>query len=94
MSFIGIDVAKIQLEFACRPGGETGRVANEELGVADLVARCRALAPTLIVCETTGGYEAALVAALATAGLPVVVANPRQVGDFAKATGPSAPCAG
>ena len=42
---------------------------------------------TLIVCEATGGYEAALVAALATAGLPVVVANPRQVRDFAKATG-------
>jgi transposase len=58
------------------------------------VARCRALAPTLIVCEATGGYEAALVAALATAGLPVVVANPRQVRDFAKATDPSAPCAG
>jgi transposase len=87
MSFIGIDVAKAQLEFACRPGGETGRVPNEERDIAELVVRCRALTPTLIVCEATGGYEAALVAALATAGLPVVVANPRQVRDFAKATG-------
>jgi transposase len=87
MSFMGIDVAKAQLEFACRPSGETGRVPNEEPGIAELVARCRALAPTLLVCEATGGYEAALVAALATAGLPVVVANPRQVRDFAKATG-------
>ena len=87
MSFIGIDVAKAQLEFACRPSGETGTVANDEAGIRELVARCQALAPTLIVCEATGGYEAALVAALATAGLPVVVANPRQVRDFAKATG-------
>jgi transposase len=87
MSFIGIDVAKAQLEFACRPGGETGGVPNEERGITQLVVRCRTLAPTLIVCEATGGYEAALVAALATAGLPVVVANPRQVRDFAKATG-------
>jgi transposase len=52
-----------------------------------LVERCQAVAPALIVLEATGGYEAALVAALATAGLPVVVANPRQVRDFAKATG-------
>jgi transposase len=87
MSFIGIDVAKAQLEFACRPSGETGGVPNEERGIAELVARCRTLAPMLVVCEATGGYEAALVAALATAGLPVVVANPRQVRDFAKATG-------
>jgi transposase len=87
MLFIGIDVAKAQLAFACRPTGETGTVGNEEDGVRDLVARCQALAPTLIVLEATGGYEAAVVAALATAGLPVVVANPRQVRDFAKATG-------
>lgn len=87
MSFIGIDVAKAQLEFACRPREETGTMANDESGVAALVARCQARTPTLIVCEATGGYEAALVAALATAGLPIVIANPRQVRDFAKATG-------
>ncbi len=87
MSFIGIDVAKAQLEFASRPAGEIGTAANDERGIGELVARCRALTPTLIVCEATGGYEAALVAALATAGLPVVITNPRQVRDFAKATG-------
>jgi transposase len=87
MSFIGIDVAKAQLELASRPGGETGSVANDERGISELVVRCQALAPTLLVCEATGGYEAALVAALATAGLPVVIVNPRQVRDFAKATG-------
>jgi transposase len=87
MEFIGIDVAKAQLEFACRPSGETGTVLNEDGGIHELVACCQALTPTLIVLEATGGYEAALVAALATAGLPLVVANPRQVRDFAKATG-------
>jgi transposase len=87
MEFIGIDVAKAQLEFACLPSGETGRVHNDDGGIRELVARCQAPPPTLIVLEATGGYEAALVAALATAGLPVVVANPRQVRDFAKATG-------
>lgn len=87
MLFIGIDVAKAQLEFACRPTGETGTVPNAEAGIRDLVARCQTLGPALIVLEATGGYEAAVVAALATAGLPVVVANPRQVRDFAKAIG-------
>jgi transposase len=87
MSFIGIDVAKAQLEFACLPSGETGRVPNDQAGILDLRGRCQALGPSLIVCEATGGYEAALVAALATAQLPVVVAKPRQVRDFAKATG-------
>jgi len=87
MLFIGIDVAKAQLEFACRPSGETGTVPNAEAGIRDLVARCQTLGPALIVLEATGGYEAAVVAALATASLPVVVANPRQVRDFAKATG-------
>lgn len=85
--FIGIDVAKAQLEFACRPNGEAGAVPNDDGGIGELVARCRGLTPTLIVLEATGGYEAAVVAALATAGLAVVIANPRQVRDFAKATG-------
>jgi transposase len=87
MAFIGIDVAKAQLEFAGRPSGETGTVSNDEVGIRALVERIRDLRPTLIVLEATGGYEAAVVAALGTAGLPVVVANPRQVRDFAKATG-------
>jgi len=87
MEFIGIDVAKAQLEFAGRPSGATGMVPNAVDGIEALVAQLRALAPALIVLEATGGYEAAVVAALATAGLPVVVANPRQVRDFARATG-------
>ena len=51
------------------------------------VARLRALAPALIVLEATGGEDTALVAAVAAASRPVVVANPREVRDVAKATG-------
>jgi transposase len=87
MEFIGIDVAKAQLEFAGRPSGVTGAVPNADQGIDTLVEQLQAQAPTLIVLEATGGYEAAVVAALATAGLPVVVATPRQVRDFARATG-------
>jgi transposase len=63
---------------------------NDEAGIRELVTRSQGPAPPLIVLEATGGYEAVLVAALAAAGLPVVVANPRQVRDFAKATGQAA----
>lgn len=84
---IGIDVAKAELVLAARPSGERWTVANDEHGIRALVERLQRLAPTLIVLEATGGYELLCVAALAAAGLPVVVANPRQVRDFARATG-------
>ena len=84
---VGLDVAKAGLDVALRPSGETWSVANDEAGIAELVARLRALRPSLIVAEATGGFERAAVAALAAAGLPVVVANPRQIRDFARATG-------
>lgn len=84
---VGVDVAKDRLDVAVRPSGETWSVANDEAGVTALVARLRPLVPTLIVCEATGGFERAAIAALAAAGFPVVVANPRQVRDFARATG-------
>ena len=84
---VGIDVAKAELVIAMRPNGERWSVTNDERGVATLVERLRALAPQLIVLEATGGYELLAVAALAAAALPVVVVNPRQVRDFARATG-------
>src|SRR5437899_12021751 len=84
---VGVDVAKDRLDVAVRPSGETGSATNDEAGITALVARLRPLGPALIVCEATGGFERAAIAALAAAGLPVVVANPRQVRDFARATG-------
>jgi transposase len=85
--FVGIDVAKADFIVACRPPDASWTAGNDTPGIAATLDRLRAMAPALIVLEATGGYETALVAALATAALPVVVANPRQVRDFAKATG-------
>jgi transposase len=85
--FVGVDVAKDTLDVAVRPSGDGWSALNDETGIAALVARLGPLGPALIVCEATGGFERAAIAALAAAGLPVVVANPRQVRDFARATG-------
>jgi transposase len=85
--FVGIDVAKADCRVAVRPTLAAWMVANDAAGIAATVARLEALPPALIVVEATGGYEAPLVAALATAGLAVVVVNPRQVRDFGRATG-------
>lgn len=85
--FVGVDVSKARLDVACRHDGSTFSEANDPQGIAALVARLQALGPTLIVLEATGGLEAPLAAALAAAGLAVAVVNPRQVRDFARATG-------
>lgn len=85
--FVGIDVAKAELVVSVLPGAERFTVENDEAGVRALVQRIAASRPQLIVLEATGGYELLAVAALAAAALPVVVVNPRQVRDFAKATG-------
>jgi transposase len=87
---VGIDVATAQLDIALRPTGERWAVANDDPGIAALVARLQAVPPTLMVLEATGGDPRAVVAALAAAGLPVAVVNPRQARDVAKATGPLA----
>ena len=86
-AFVGIDVAKAELVVAIRPSGDRWTVANDEAGIQTLLKRLRRHALALIVLEATGGYERAVVAALGAARLPVVVANPRQVRDFARATG-------
>jgi len=82
-----MDVAKAQLDIALRPTGERWAVTNDETGITALVVQLQAMQPMLIVLEATGGYHRAVVAALAAAALPIVVVNPRQVRDFAKATG-------
>lgn len=83
--FWGIDVAQAELVIA-EAGGEGQVVPNTPHGHATIVAQLGARA-RLIVVEATGGYERGLVAALGIADLPVVVVNPRQVRDFARATG-------
>ena len=85
--FVGIDVSKATLDIAYLPDGESWTVTNDDPGLAELTPRLLGLAPALVVLEATGGFETAAVTALARAGLPVVVVNPRQVRDFAKAMG-------
>ncbi|MDP9374648.1 MAG: IS110 family transposase [Chloroflexota bacterium] len=85
--YVGVDVAKVGLDIAVRPGGDRWSTANDAESVAALVTRQHDLQPTLVVLEATGGYERPLAAALASAGLPVAVVNPRQARDFARATG-------
>ena len=85
--FVGIDVAKATLDLAVQPSGEAWTVTNDAAGIQELVSRVVPLAPTLIVLEATGGFEAAVTAALGSVGLPIVVINPRQVRNFAKALG-------
>ncbi len=85
--FVGIDVSKHRLDVHVRPSGDTWSVDNDAKGHARLAERLVALSPRLVVLEATGGYHATVAAELASAKLAVAVVNPRQVRDFAKATG-------
>jgi len=86
-AFVGIDVCKERLEVAIRLQGTSFSLPHSEEGLEELLTRLRELSPALVLLEASGGLEAAVAATLATGGLPVVVVNPRQVRDFARATG-------
>jgi transposase len=85
--FVGIDVSKARLDVAVRPSGHSESVTNDQGGIKTLVKRLGEIQAALIVLEATGGFERQITRALVNAELPVVVINPRQVRDFAKATG-------
>ena len=85
--FVGIDVSKTQVDVAVRPTGKRWALPYDETGIEGLTPQIVDLGPALVLLEATGGLELPLVAALAAAALPVVVVNPRQVRDFARATG-------
>lgn len=84
---VGIDVSKDRLDVALRPNGEVFVVERTASGLEALVKRLNDLAPQIVALEATGGFETVVTAALAAAGLPVVVVNPAQVRAFAKAIG-------
>lgn len=86
-TFIGVDIAKDSFEFVAYGDDRHFNMSNDETGIRQAVEQIQKLSPELLVLEATGGYEHPLVAALSVAKLPVVVINPRQVRDFAKATG-------
>ncbi len=85
--YVGVDVAKAQMDVAVRPTDDGWVVDNDDAGIRQLVSRLKILEPQIVVLEASGGLELPLVAALAVEELPVVVVNPRQVRDFARATG-------
>ena len=86
-TYVGIDVAKAGMDIAVRPTDESWAISNDEAGIRRLVSRLKTLEPDLVLLEASGGLELPIVAALAVEELPVVVVNPRQVRDFARATG-------
>lgn len=85
-TYVGVDVSKARLDVAVHRGAAWS-VSHDPKGIAALVTRLHTLAPARVVCEATGGWEGALVAALHAADVPVAVVNPRQVRDFARSTG-------
>jgi transposase len=84
---VGIDVSKNTLDIAVHETGETWSSPNDSHGCATVAAKLKLLKATSIVLEATGGFETLITATLSAADLPVIVVNPRQVRDFAKATG-------
>jgi transposase len=86
-TFVGIDVSKDRLDVHLRPSGQAFAVPRDSGGLDRLLARLRTEPPGLVVLEATGGFEVTVAAALAGAGLPLAVVNPRQIRDFARATG-------
>ena len=84
---VGIDVSKDRLDVHVRPSGETLTVERTAAGLDALCCRLRQIAPRIVALEATGGFETIATAALAAAGLPVVVVNPAQVRSFARALG-------
>jgi transposase len=87
ITVVGIDVSKDRLDVAVRPSGEVIAVERNGAGLEQLTTRLQALAPLVVALEATGGFETIAAAALAAAGLPVVVVNPAQIRAFAKAIG-------
>jgi transposase len=85
--FVGIDVSKDRLDVHLRPSGQAFAVPRDGPGLDQLLTRLRADPPALVVLEATGGFELTVAAAIAAAGLPLAVVNPRQIRDFARATG-------
>jgi transposase len=85
--FVGVDVSKDSLDVAIGPHKDIITFANDQKGVDALAKKLKRINAQLTVFESTGGYELLAASSLAEAGLAVVIVNPRQVRNFAKATG-------
>jgi transposase len=87
VTYVGIDVSKASLDIGVIPSGESWSVSNQGNDIAALVKKLRRLKPEIIVLEPTARLETAVAGAIAAVGLPIAVVNPRQVRDFARASG-------
>ena len=85
--YVGIDVSAAHLDMAVLPGGEEQRFTNDPEGIKALTDRMGSIESVLVVLEATGGMEVPVAGELITTGVEVVVVNPRQARDFARATG-------
>ena len=86
-AYVGVDVSKALLDVKVLPSNETQQFSNDDAGIKKLIKFLKKIDPALIVFESTGGLEMPAVSSLTENHLPVVIINPRQVRDFAKATG-------
>jgi transposase len=86
-AYIGVDVSKDLLDVKVLPSEQTQQFSNDDPGVNKLITFVKKIDPQLIVFESTGGLEMLAVSSLVVNHVPVVVINPRQIRDFAKATG-------
>jgi len=85
--FVGIDVSKERLDMGAWPSKETWSNSQAPEDINDLARKVKTLKPSLVVLESTGGLEIPVAAALSELQIPLAIVNPRQVRDFAKATG-------
>ena len=85
--FVGIDISKAQLDVAIRPSAQTLSMSNDKVGINSLIKHLKKLRPELVVLEATGGLERQVLSALVAGEIPVVMANPRRIREFAKSIG-------
>jgi len=85
--YVGIDVSKARLDVSLYPENDCRTFSYDEKGMAAITEYLRKVRPAIVVLEATGGYEMLIAASLGTAGIAVALTNPRQIRDFAKATG-------
>lgn len=85
--YISIDTGKEKIDVALHSSETQWSFSNNDRGITEVVKNILEASPDLVVLEATGNLQASLVAALAIAGITPAVVNPRQIRDFAKATG-------
>ena len=85
--YVGIDVSKDILDVAHGQDGEYWQASNTGTGIQATVERLKAMQPAMVVVESTGGLETALIGELSAAGVPFALVQPKRVRDFAKSIG-------